>query len=90
MFSTHGVQYSHVCGRVIGYQDGETEAFESTASFSLEGWHIYLDGVSLTFGLPRHTSGALQVQGVKPLPLILYAHVPVLGKPLTVPSFPSM
>ena len=26
-FPTYGVEYSHVCGRVIGYQDGTPGAF---------------------------------------------------------------
>ena len=27
IFPTHGLQYSHVCGRVMGHQDGTPNAF---------------------------------------------------------------
>ena len=47
-FNTFGVEYSHVCGRVIGYQYGATDAFSSGNINS-----NYVDGVSLTHGNPR-------------------------------------
>ena len=47
-FITPGVDYSSVCGRVIGYQYGEPEAFYNRSINS-----IYVDGVSLTHGNPR-------------------------------------
>ena len=47
-YSTFGINYSHVCGRVIGYQYYSTDAFG--ASQSIEGY--YVDGVSLTHGFP--------------------------------------
>ena len=40
--------YSHVCGRVRGYQFGETEAFSDTNINS-----SYADGVLITHGIPR-------------------------------------
>ncbi len=44
--------YNRVCGRVIGYQKGSTDAFD----FSLSSAHTieeeYVDGISLTHGLP--------------------------------------
>ena len=43
--------YSHVCGRVIGYQRGSTDAFAASidnSNNSLEG--AYIDGISLTHG----------------------------------------
>ena len=43
-FITPGVEYSNVCGRVIGYQYGTTDAFSDPR---------YVDGVSLTHGNPR-------------------------------------
>ena len=43
-FITSGVEYSNVCGRVIGYQYGTTDAFSDPR---------YVDGVSLTRGNPR-------------------------------------
>ena len=53
MFPTQGIRYSHVCGRIIGYQFGEPQAF-----FGSEGHRIderYVDGVSLTYGsLQQH------------------------------------
>ena len=47
-FITPGVDYSSVCGRVIGYQYGAPEAFIGTSVDSR-----YVDGVSLTHGDPR-------------------------------------
>ncbi len=54
MYDVHGIPYQRVCGKVIGYQKGSTDAF---ANFihgnSIEG--AYVDGVSLTHGhSPRH------------------------------------
>ena len=51
-FQTHGVEYSHVCGRVIGYQNKSPDAFAQDGSL-LRGNttdSIYVDGVSLTHG----------------------------------------
>ena len=50
-FDIHGAQYSHICGRVIGYQKGATDAF----FFQSRGIDAdYVFGVSLTHGLsPR-------------------------------------
>ena len=50
MYSTFGIKYSHVCGRVIGYQHSTTDAFLNLASQSIEGY--YVDGISLTHGSP--------------------------------------
>ena len=47
MYSTHGIRYNRVCGRVIAYQYGSTDAFVGTSIDS-----HYVDGVSLTHGLP--------------------------------------
>ncbi len=55
IFPTQGVQYSQVCGRIIGYQIGEPQAFvlENTDQpQTIDG--PYVDGVSLTYGSPRH------------------------------------
>ncbi len=60
-FSTGGTMYSNVCGRVIGYQHGETDAFGNYISEvakrqsgsldqTIEG--TYCDGVSITHGSP--------------------------------------
>ena len=48
-YSTFGINYSHVCGRVIGYQYYSTDAF-GPGSQTIEGY--YVDGVSLTHGPP--------------------------------------
>ena len=50
MFPTQGIQYSQVCGRIIGYQKGQPQAF-LTSSNTIDGQ--YVDGVSLTYGSPR-------------------------------------
>jgi dynein heavy chain len=54
MFPTQGIQYSQVCGRIIGYQIGQPQAFflENTDRLQMiDG--SYVDGVSLTYGSPR-------------------------------------
>ena len=54
MFPTQGIQYSQVCGRIIGYQIGEPGAFilESAGDpQTIDG--PYVDGVSLTYESPR-------------------------------------
>ena len=45
--------YSRVCGRVIAYQVGNTNAFHHLGSASDTIDDIYVDGVSLTHGSPR-------------------------------------
>ena len=50
VYSTFRMNYSHVCGRVIGYQYYSTDGFLTAPSQSIEG--PYVDGVSLTHGLP--------------------------------------
>lgn len=51
-FSSNGLQYNKVCGRVIGYQKGSPDGFASTGfDKTLDG--IYVDGVSMTHGSPR-------------------------------------
>ena len=49
-YSTFGMNYSHVCGKVIAYQHGTPDAFDHPASQTIEGY--YVDGVSLTHGSP--------------------------------------
>ena len=51
MFPTQGIQYSQVCGRIIGYQYGAPEAFIDSEGRTIDGY--YVDGVSLTYGSPR-------------------------------------
>ncbi len=50
-YSTYGVEYSKVCGRIIAYQYGTPDAFApyfSNRSLSIDD--VYVDGVSLTHG----------------------------------------
>ena len=46
MFSTSGVEYTKVCGKVLAYQFSSTDAFRSSHNID----SIYVDGVSLTHG----------------------------------------
>ena len=43
--------YSNVCGRVLAYQVGTTNAFRSSRNDTIDD--VYIDGVSLTHGRPR-------------------------------------
>ena len=45
-FPVHGIEYSQVCGRVIGYHFSSPNAFHNSQSID----DIYADGVSLTHG----------------------------------------
>ncbi len=55
IFTTHGLPYSRVKGRIIGYQHGRTYAFsyynQHSSSVTIDTH--YLDGVSITHGIPR-------------------------------------
>ena len=44
-------RYNKVCGRIIGYQVGSTDAFNSSPHFTID--QVYIDGVSVTYGTPR-------------------------------------
>ena len=49
-YSTGSEQYNQVCGRLIGYQVGNTDAFlDSSRSIDTN----YVDGISVTHGTPR-------------------------------------
>ena len=48
-FSTNGISYSQVCGRVIGYQYGHTDAFN--IYYPIDSY--YVEGISITHGSPR-------------------------------------
>jgi dynein heavy chain len=47
-FSTSGIVYSKVCGRITAYQFGATEAFTTDEMATLQD--PYVDGVSITYG----------------------------------------
>ena len=51
-YSTNRLSYTQVCECINGYQYGSPNAFGSsvTRNISLDSW--YVDGVSLTHGLP--------------------------------------
>ena len=54
IFPTSNMSYSHVCGRVIGYQYRDTEVFlYENLNYTLRISDAYVDGVSLTYGEPR-------------------------------------
>ena len=44
-------RYNQVCGRIIGYQVGSTDAFNSASHFTID--EAYIDGVSVTYEIPR-------------------------------------
>ena len=44
-FSTHGIEYSQVCGRIEAYQHGSPDSFSGGSIDS-----TYLDGISITYG----------------------------------------
>ena len=48
-YTTGSVQYDQVCGRIIGYQFGQPEAFRISQSINTK----YVDGISVTRGSPR-------------------------------------
>ena len=48
VFSTHGISYSQVCGRVRGYQKGTTEAFYPFSNLASTG--VVLDGILISHG----------------------------------------
>ena len=50
IFPSRNIEYSQVCGKVIGYQVGHTDgAYHTTSSIN----SYYTDGISLTHGSPR-------------------------------------
>ena len=54
IFPTQGIQYSQVCGRIIGYQFGAPQAFRYVNEGNPQTIDDpYVDGVSLTYGSPR-------------------------------------
>jgi hypothetical protein len=50
MFNTGGQQYRKVCGRAIGYQYGNPDAFLTPGRTINEA---YVDGLSITYRMPR-------------------------------------
>ena len=52
IFSSSGIKYSQVCGKIIGYQVGYTDAADGRPN-NININTYYADGVSLTHGNPR-------------------------------------
>ena len=57
-YSPDGVEYTHVCGQIIGYQFGSPDGYSFSHGFYTltPGNEInepYVDGVSVTYGNPR-------------------------------------
>ncbi|XP_065902128.1 uncharacterized protein [Dysidea avara] len=52
-YSTHGMNYNKICGKVRGYQKGSTDAFHSAVKGGKSINNVYADGISITFGNPR-------------------------------------
>ena len=55
-FPSNGISYSEVCGRVVGYQYGSTNAVDTFFNTPEDHNDInsnYVDGVSITQGFPR-------------------------------------
>ena len=52
IYNTYGMNYSRVCGRVIGYEDTSPSAFSQNSNRQRSIDSIYLDGVSVTHGPP--------------------------------------
>ena len=50
-YPTHSIQYSKLCGRVIGYQVGDTNGLGVFPKDDINS--AYVDGISLTHGTPR-------------------------------------
>ena len=52
-FTSHGVEYSQVCGRITGYQFGWPNAFNYYHKTQASIDKYFLDGIVLTYGSPR-------------------------------------
>lgn len=54
-FYSTGNQYSRVCGQIIGYDVGSPSAFYPSRFLAPSSFldHVYVDGVSVTYGFPR-------------------------------------
>ena len=51
-FPSRDIKYSHVCGKVIGYQEGKTNGAAAIRASKVIN-SAYIDGISLTHGNPR-------------------------------------
>ena len=76
-FPTHGIEYTHVCGRVIGYQFGNTDAFLAyfSSRFTLLMAVMLMASSSLTDNHHDNTYGLLLLHLMKlNIQVIPHAH----------------
>ena len=92
VFSVRGVEYDHVCGKIIGIQYGSPDAFSIYGRpKAIDGW--YVDGVSLTRGRnPRQhiwtfAAAVHEYLHRNPLPDVCRCTIPGNHAPLPVPSY---
>ena len=52
-YPSNGISYSQICGRVVGYQYGSTDAVDTVYGNISDINSYYVDGVSITRGSPR-------------------------------------
>ena len=52
-FTSSGLQYNKVCGRVVGYQRGSPDGFVAFRCSDCNINKAYVDGISITYGSPR-------------------------------------
>ena len=52
-YTTSGLQYNKVCGRVVGYQRGTPDGFHTYFCSDCTINKAYVDGISITYGSPR-------------------------------------
>ena len=51
-YTSYGIPYSRVCGRIVAYQFGDPNGFGGINPQIIN--EAYVDGISITFGHPRH------------------------------------
>ena len=52
-YSTLGLNYTHVCGRAVGYMSTTPDGLDAIRTSKTID-HPYVDGLSITYGSPRH------------------------------------
>ena len=52
-YPSNGISYSQICGRVVGYRYGSTDAVDTVYGNISDINSYYVDGVSITHGSPR-------------------------------------
>ena len=81
-FSTNGISYQRVCGRVRGYQKGITVAFQAVISFGRTVDKDYVDGLSILLMVTGHCSifGLLlvDIKKILLLHLLCFVHVQLI------------